>query len=339
MSAAVKRPALGTSVMQHSARERDPCTVLFETAGVEHVREVHRKTQREIGEKQEELRQLVGGSYRELLQISSSFSTMRGTADSAEASLRAVRDGLRALSSAGEGGARAAGADAAGSREREARNLLYGIGCRVKFLVDSPEVVWGFLDEAQLGAAAERLAAAADLHGALSSDPAAARQLASFAVLRTQWPLVGSLRDVISKRAAERLADPELPAPAVASALLAASSLEPAYSTSDALSVFLNARRRALAPSLRGAPGGAEPLLRLVALLQAVVCSAGELFLDTQGTPRATHSLFSVPSGNIKVNHTLQQARNAPQIPRPPPVRRAAPPQARGRCCSRRWRG
>lgn len=281
-----KAGPLSVSVLG-AGRPRDPCTVLFETSTIDHIRQVHRKTQKDITDKQEELRQLVGGSYRELLGSADVIMGMRGDADAAVEGLRKVRDGFAALVRAGDAPPAAARQAEEASKDRELRNALYGVGCRVKFLVDTPEVIWGCLDEAQFAASAERFLSALDVHAVLTTDAGAAKHLPSFSVLRSQWPLVGSFRGVIAKRARERLGDTALTAPDVASALAALAALE-GDSTASALGTFLESRRAALRASLSAAVGDSSSsasaaLVRAVELLQGAVCNVGELFLQTQG--------------------------------------------------------
>lgn len=297
MATALRKPLASTL-----SRAKDPCEVLFEGSSIEHIRDVHRRTQREIVDKQEELRQLVGGSYRELLGSADVIVEMRGVADSAVASLRAVRSGFATLAQAAEAAQPASRQAEAASAERVLANAMYAVGCRVKFLVDTPEVIWGCLDESQFAAAAERFLSALDLHAALTTDAAAAPHLAAFAVLRSQWPLVGSFRGVISKRARERLEEPGLQSSDIASVLSALATLE-GGNTASALTMYLDAQRGAVQACLAGAAaeasgeGLSQALVRVVCLVQAAVCKAGELFLDAPGVaPLLPQALADIPA-------------------------------------------
>lgn len=256
-------------------------------------------------------RQLVGGSYRELLGSADVIMGMRGDADAAVDGLRKVREGFAALVRAGDAPPAASRQNQEASNDRELRNALYGVGCRVKFLVDTPEVIWGCLDESQFAASAERFLSALDVHAVLTTDAAAAKHLPSFSVLRSQWPLVGTFRGVIAKRARERLGDTALAASDVASALAALAALE-GDNTASALSTFLESRRAALKASLSAAVGddsssASDALVRAVQLLQSAVCHAGELFLETQGA----WSTLSIPfaSNSRLTRNDLGRAR------------------------------
>lgn len=231
---------------------------------------------------------------------------MRGDADAAVEGLRKVREGFAALVRAGDAPPAATRQTDEALKDRELRNALYGVGCRVKFLVDTPEVIWGCLDESQFAASAERFVSALDVHAVLTTDAAAAKHLSSFSVLRSQWPLVGTFRGVITKRARERLGDGGLAAADVASALAALATLE-GDNTASALATFLEYRRAALKASCAAAveDSSSSPsaaLVRAVCMLQSAVCNAGELFLatpgalGTEGTSRSQRGAsFSLP--------------------------------------------
>jgi hypothetical protein len=72
---------------------------------------------------------------------------------------------------------------------------LSGIGGRIRYLVDTPEMIWGYLDTKQFLDAARRYLRATLVHGLLSSYPKA--QLAKFPLLTHQWPLVEKFKWVV----------------------------------------------------------------------------------------------------------------------------------------------
>ena len=51
--------------------------ILFESRTVSEIRDVEARTRRDIEEKKEELRQLVGASYRDLIESADSILDMR----------------------------------------------------------------------------------------------------------------------------------------------------------------------------------------------------------------------------------------------------------------------
>ena len=96
-------------------------------------------------------------------------------------------------------------ATAAGERERKRREKLYGVGSRVKYLVDTPEKIWGCLDEHMYLEGAERYLRAMEVHSLLTGSSREAEFLGRFPLLCQQWPLIQRFRGQISKRSKDRL--------------------------------------------------------------------------------------------------------------------------------------
>ncbi|CAI5489126.1 unnamed protein product [Closterium sp. Naga37s-1] len=161
-------------------------------------------------------------------------------------------------------------------RVSQRKEALYALGSRVKYLVDTPEKIWGCLDERMFLEAAQRFMRAWEVHQLLSpslgskgaaagggagggggGDGAAAGGwqaqqqglMASFPLLRHQWPLVETFRTQIVERSRECLHDASrIPAAGVGeyAAALAAVAVMEELSSHDLLSLFLNARRACL---------------------------------------------------------------------------------------------
>ena len=138
---------------------------LFESRSVVEVREVVMRTEREARDKEEELRQLVGSSYRDAIASADTFAEMESNAKRVVSLLTDVRDTLRRLprivaeaEALASGPAPRLAVDAATSATASAdstsadstiadSDALYAAGSRVKFLVDTPEKIWGSLEE------------------------------------------------------------------------------------------------------------------------------------------------------------------------------------------------
>ncbi len=67
------------------------------------------------------------------------------------------------------------------------------VGGRVRYLVDTPEVIWGFLDSQQHLSAAQRFLRSQLVHQQLHSKSSRA-MLAKFPLLSHQWPVVLKFR-------------------------------------------------------------------------------------------------------------------------------------------------
>jgi hypothetical protein len=67
------------------------------------------------------------------------------------------------------------------------------VGGRIKYLVDTPETLWGCLDAGSFLAAAHRYLRASLVYEALQGGDAASA-MRQFPLVRTQWPLVAKFR-------------------------------------------------------------------------------------------------------------------------------------------------
>jgi hypothetical protein len=161
---------------------------------------------------------------------------------------------------------------------------IAAVGGRVKYILDTTEVVWGSLDASQHTDAAKRLLRAelvhAQLHGSFPQD-----LLARFPLLRHQWPQVLKFRTQIADAARAALEGLRALQPeAAADALVALSALE-RLDAAGALQRLLGARRQWLRGRLTagGAGGDAEVaaalLLELALAVQSTVSQVGALFL------------------------------------------------------------
>lgn len=264
----------GAAHKGHSSAE-----ALFETRPVAEVRQVERNTRKEVADKQEELRQLVGASYRDLLASADTIAAMRRDADAVKGALQRIHDGFAALSRAPGGeedGAPEPGTPRQG-RLHEERATLFAAGARVKYVVDTPERIWGCLDDGAFLRAAERLAAARTVQHAGGCE-----DHERFPLLAAQWPLVDAFEGRIRERARAALAAGAAPAAESAApdaVALAALAVVDRTGSEEALETFLAARRDCLAAALGGEGDLGTVLVAAVGVVQCALAQAGELFL------------------------------------------------------------
>jgi hypothetical protein len=77
---------------------------------------------------------------------------------------------------------------------------ITAVGGRIKYLVDTPETLWGCLDSGSFLAAAHRFLRASLVYEALQGGDAASA-MRQFPLVRTQWPLVAKFRSESSTHA------------------------------------------------------------------------------------------------------------------------------------------
>ncbi|XP_062207048.1 conserved oligomeric Golgi complex subunit 1-like [Phragmites australis] len=251
---------------------------LFRTKRIPEIRAAEGATRREISSKEEELRQLVGRSYRDLLDSADSILLIKQSSDSISDNLSLISGSLSSLSPPPEA---PAASSASPSPYSGGRTRLYALAARAKYLVDTPEHIWGRLDEGLLLEAAGRYLRARVVHGRLSRDAVAA---ARFPLLAHQARLVEAFRPQIAQRARERLADRRLPIEAYADALSAAAAIDaPSLAPPQALLFFLASRRAWISQALAGLASDLSSytsvLCDVARILRITLGHVGQLFV------------------------------------------------------------
>ncbi|CAM6097162.1 unnamed protein product [Calypogeia fissa] len=225
---------------------------LFETRSVVEIREVEVQTRKEIEEKKEELRQLVGASYRDLIESADSILLMRQSCEAVADNIQKMEVGFESLKSS----ISLSSVSSESAKERQKSESLFGLGGRVKYLVDTPEKIWGCLDEHMYLEGSERYLRAKEVHSLLTATPVQRSELfATFPLLRHQWPLVRTFRGQIPQRSRDRLQEPGFKVVDYAIALAAIGIIEELPAT-QIFSLFLETRRMWLRVHLRSAIAG-----------------------------------------------------------------------------------
>ncbi|KAG6586132.1 Conserved oligomeric Golgi complex subunit 1, partial [Cucurbita argyrosperma subsp. sororia] len=252
---------------------------LFRTKPISEIRKVESSTRAQIQSKQEELRQLVGNRYRDLIDSADSIVLMKSTSNSISSNLSSIHLSIRSLSSS----------DSLTHlpSHNHVRVTLYAIASRVKYLVDTPENIWGCLDESMFLEAAVRHIRAKHVQQALTTHNADSDRkfLSKFPLLQHHWQIVESFKYQISQRSRERLLDRGLGVGAYADALAAVAvidELEP----KQVLNLFLESRKSWISQKL-GTCGSnvacsivVSVFCEVLSIIQVSIGQVGELFLQ-----------------------------------------------------------
>ncbi|XP_073016290.1 conserved oligomeric Golgi complex subunit 1-like isoform X2 [Primulina eburnea] len=165
----------------------------------------------------------------------------------------------------------------------------YGIACRVKYLVDTPENIWGCLDESMFLESSARYIRAKHVHFNLLNLKENKSVLSNFPLLQHQWQIVEGFKSQISQRSRERLFDQTLSLgiKAYADALAAVAvidELEPV----QVLTLFLDSRKSCMFQKLGACchnfNADSSDLISVfcdvLKIIQVSVGQVGELFLQ-----------------------------------------------------------
>ncbi|XP_076917595.1 conserved oligomeric Golgi complex subunit 1-like [Bidens hawaiensis] len=254
---------------------------LFRTKPISEIRTIESATRKQIQNKSEELRQLVGNRYRDLIDSADSIVNMKSSCHSISNNISSVHNGiLHSLSST------TISPNSVSSNPASAR--MYGIACRVKYIVDTPENIWGSLDELMfVGAAARYMRAKLVYQGLTNNDNN--NILSKFPLLQHQWQIVESFKLQISQRSRERLLDHGVGVGvkdeiSVYADALAAVSVIDELDPAQVLKLLLDSRKSCVSQKLNGCKVSGEDVIRVfcdvLKVIQVSVAHVGELFLQ-----------------------------------------------------------
>ncbi|EFN52303.1 hypothetical protein CHLNCDRAFT_139073 [Chlorella variabilis] len=265
--------------------ERMEVEKLFQQRPIAAVREFELTMQASLAEKKKQLRETVGESYRDLISSADTIIDISRSCHRLVDLTGALQRGLGELAS----GIAAGGAAAPPTTSSYDR--LYSLGSRIKYLLDTPETIYGCLDGGEFLAASRRYVRAAEVHRLLTAGQA--KQVAQrFPLLQHQWPLVKKFRSQVYTAAGAWLGSHgELTATQAASTLAAQALLKPADGA-EVLKAFLTARQAYImqclsAATSAGADTDLDSLAFILADVATMVCATlaqcGELFLQLPG--------------------------------------------------------
>ncbi|KAJ4908302.1 Vps51/Vps67 family (components of vesicular transport) protein [Raphanus sativus] len=242
------------------------------------IRNVESATRKNIEDKKEELRQLVGTRYRDLIDSADSIVHMKSLCESISANISSIHGNIRSLSSSSSQSKTPAAALAS---PNPVRVNVYGIACRVKYLVDTPENIWGCLDESMFLEAAGRYMRAQHVQQRLVK--LEHELLANFPLLEHQWQIVEGFKAQISQRSRERLLDHGLGLGAYVDALTAVAVVDE-LDPKGVLELFLDSRKAWVLQKLNACSGGGggdvvSVFCDVLSVVQVTVGEVGEMFL------------------------------------------------------------
>ncbi|XP_069055922.1 conserved oligomeric Golgi complex subunit 1 isoform X2 [Pleurodeles waltl] len=266
---------------------KDP-VALFEAYTAEEIRGLERRVRAEMEQKKEELRQMVGERYRDLIEAADTIGEMKLCAQQVVGSVQDMQrycTGLRGVQQQGRGLLRAP------QKQTAAQEKFYSTAAQIKLLLEIPEKIWSCMQASQYLHATQLYLLCCHLHTLLQLDTSSSRYspiLARFPILVRQVAAAGHFRYTILQESKSLLKCPSVSDQAVAEALCSIMLLEDS-SPRQALTDFLLARKSAIQQLLNQPHHGAS--------IKAQVCSLVELLATTL---YQAHALFySLPDGGM----------------------------------------
>ncbi|CAI5765722.1 Conserved oligomeric Golgi complex subunit 1 [Podarcis lilfordi] len=265
---------------------------LFEAHAVAELRAVERQVRAGIEGKREELRQMVGERYRDLIEAADTIAEMRLSAEHLVEAVRGLQQ-RRAKGRAGGGGAPHNGQPAARrpavEAVRQSQEKFYCLAAQIQLLLQIPEKIWSAMESSQYLYATQLYLLCCHLQRLLQLDSSGTSYspiLARFPILARQVAAASHFRSTILHESKLLLKCQTVLDQAVAEALCSAMLLE-GSSPRQALADFLLARKSAIQQLLDQPHHDAG--------IKAQVCSLVELLATTL---YQAHALFySLPEG------------------------------------------
>uniref|UniRef100_A0A4W3K645 Conserved oligomeric Golgi complex subunit 1 n=1 Tax=Callorhinchus milii TaxID=7868 RepID=A0A4W3K645_CALMI len=276
---------------------QDPAT-LFERYGTEEIRQVERRVRGEIEQKKEELRQMVGERYRDLIEAADTIAQMRLCSEKVVDSVRGMYDYCTRLRppAGGAPGKAASLTFSVPSRGRQSQEKFYCMAAQIKLLLNMPEKIWSALELSQYLHATQMYLLCCHIHSILQLDSTASHYspvLSQFPILVRQVAAASHFRASILQESKMLLKGRAVSDQAIAEALCSIMLLEDS-SPRQALTDFLLARKAAIQQLLNQPHHGAG--------IKAQVCSLVELLATTLYQAQA---VFYTPSERKVPDTTL----------------------------------
>uniref|UniRef100_A0A673IKQ6 Conserved oligomeric Golgi complex subunit 1 n=1 Tax=Sinocyclocheilus rhinocerous TaxID=307959 RepID=A0A673IKQ6_9TELE len=260
---------------------KDP-TVLFERYNTDEIRAIERKVRGEIEQKKEELRQMVGERYRDLIDAADTIGEMRQCSESVVQSIQDMFrycNKLKQSKHASQSCGKAEG-------QKQSQDKFYTMASQIKLLLEIPERVWSAMESSQYLQATQLYLLCCHLHSQLHLEGRGHQYspvLSHFPILVRQVAAAGHFRSTILLESKSVLRGRAVSDQAIAEALVSTILLEDS-SPRQALADFLLARKASIQQLLNQPQHGAG--------VKAQVCSLVELLVTTL---YQAYAVFYVP--------------------------------------------
>ncbi|TWW69247.1 Conserved oligomeric [Takifugu flavidus] len=252
---------------------KDPA-VLFERYNTEQIRRIERKVRGEIEQKKEELRQMVGERYRDLIDAADTIREMRQCSESVVESVQDMQQYCQTLKQ----GRRLPSSSSSSSLEnqQQLQEKFYTMASQIKLLLDIPERIWSAMEASRYLEATQLYLLCCHLHNLLQLETTTSGHyspvLLRFPILVRQVATTGHFRSTILLDSKSLLRGRAVSDQAIAEALVSTMLLEDS-SPRQALADFLLARKASIHQLLNQPQHGAG--------IKAQVCSVVELLVTT----------------------------------------------------------
>ncbi|XP_074511149.1 conserved oligomeric Golgi complex subunit 1 isoform X2 [Sebastes fasciatus] len=266
---------------------RDPAA-LFERYNTAEIRRIEHKVRGEIEQKKEELRQMVGERYRDLIDAADTIGEMRQCSESVVLSIQDMHQYCHKLKQG-----RASVTSSRQESQMQWQEKFYTMASQIKLLLEIPERIWSAMEASQYLQATQLYLLCCHLHSLLHLEAATGGHyspvLARFPILIRQVATTGHFRSVILLDSRSLLRGRAVSDQAIAEALVSTMLLEDS-SPRQALADFLLARKASIHQLLNQPQHGAGIKAQVCSLVELLVTTLFQayavFYLPPEGSPR-----------------------------------------------------
>ena len=182
-------------------------TVLFQTSGIDSIKDVERQIRSDIEKKKEELRVMVGERYRDLINAADTIKDMTAATCEVFQGVGSISHLCNTFNEVNERSVKRTGS-LEGKIVNPKQEAFYSLATQMDLLVDTPEKIWSALDMCQYLLSAKLYLIAQhivnnSLHinkGAQQINKKSQRDVfASFPILHHQWAAISHFKSSILK--------------------------------------------------------------------------------------------------------------------------------------------
>ncbi|XP_051905589.1 conserved oligomeric Golgi complex subunit 1 isoform X2 [Hippocampus zosterae] len=293
---------------------KDP-VALFERYSTDDIRGIERKVRGEIEQKKEELRQMVGERYRDLIDAADTIGEMRQNSASVVQSIQDMYQYCNRLKQSKV-------CITSHTQESQWQDEFYTMTSQIKLLLEIPERIWSAMEASQYLQATRLYLLCCQLHNLLQLEATTGGHyspaLARFPILVRQVATTGHFRSTILLDSKSLLRGRAVSDQAIAEALLSTMLLEDS-SPRQALADFLLARKASIQQLLNQPQHGVGIKAQVCSLVELLVTTLFQayavFYMHPEGAPRPGETtlscglLFSILE-NVTSSASAAKAKN-----------------------------
>lgn len=270
---------------------------LFEENTIKEIQEIEKKLRNDIERKKEELRQMVGERYRDLMEAADTITEMREIAKSVTSHIKAMEKHCTALQRHNVSSGILNTVKLKVAEKRKKSEMLYSIASLTKILMDTPAKIYMSIESKDYLSGMLHYFLARHIHSLFLLEPVfqSHKVFQHFPIINRQWAAVNAFQHILLQSCHTVLEDKDVDAKDVVEPLCCIAFLSDS-SPKDVLHKVLETRRVALQSIFKPEKYGSAAKLQvceIVSLIQNTLSIVDMVFYPLSETADGCeHDLF-----------------------------------------------